>query len=246
MIFLGLPAQKSRSQVEEYLWDIRLGCPGQTGGWSRSISLPNQPAVIQSQSECPTDKTQISPLDHPRVGVVDATVKAGLWKSRGQNTDAMTPPIAPAIPTLYDRDLALWYADTLAKLKAGELHGLDLNHLIEEIESLAARDRRELKNRLKVFLAHLLKRIYVSAPEYDRGWENTIDEQREQLQDILSQSPSLHAYFDSVFNEVWQRALKQVRNDYPQVNFPNQWPFSQEPETLLTQPFWLNGPGGCL
>jgi hypothetical protein len=150
----------------------------------------------------------------------------------------MTPPIALANPTLYDRDLALWYADTLTKLKAGELHGLDLDHLIEEIESLAARDRRELKNRLKVLLVHLLKRIYTADPEYYRSWENTIDEQREQLQDILSQSPSLNAYFDSVFDEVGQRVLKQVRNDYPQVNFPDQWPFSQKPATLLTQPFW--------
>jgi hypothetical protein len=201
----------------------------------------NQPAVIHSQAECPTDKTQISTLDHP--GVVGATVKAGLWKSRGQNTDAMTPPIAPATPTLYDRDLALWYADTLIKLKAGELQGLDINHLIEEIESLAARDRRELKNRLKVLLAHLLKRIYTASPKYYRGWENTIDEQREQLQDILSQSPSLHTYFESVFDEVWQRALKQVRNDYPQINFPDQWPFSQEPEAMLTQTFWPTGLG---
>nr|WP_278003633.1 DUF29 domain-containing protein [Nodosilinea sp. TSF1-S3] len=156
----------------------------------------------------------------------------------------MTPPIAPATPTLYDRDLALWYADTLTKLKAGELHGLDIDHLIEEIESLADWDRRELKNRLKVLLAHLLKRMCVSAPEYYRGWENTIDEQREQLQDILDQSPSLETYFESVFDEVWQRALKQVRNDYPQVNFPEQWPFSQGPEPLLTQTFWLTEPGG--
>jgi hypothetical protein len=38
----------------------------------------------------------------------------------------------------------LWYADTLAKLKAGVLDQLDTGHLIEEIEGLAARDRREL------------------------------------------------------------------------------------------------------
>jgi uncharacterized damage-inducible protein DinB len=128
---------------------------------------------------------------------------------------------------LYDLDLALWYADTLAKLKARDLQTLDIDHLIEEIEGLAARDRRELKTRLKVLLAHLLKRMYVSTPNDYRGWENTVDEQQEQIQDILSQSPSLATYFDTAFEEAWQRALKQVRQDYPQVDFPEEWPLGK-------------------
>ena len=56
----------------------------------------------------------------------------------------MTVQSALSLSQLYDRDLALWYADTLAKLKAGVLDQLDTGHLIEEIEGLAARDRREL------------------------------------------------------------------------------------------------------
>lgn len=62
----------------------------------------------------------------------------------------MTAQSAISQSQLYDHDLALWYADTLTKLKAGDLEHLDLKHLIEEIEGLAARDRRELKTRLKV------------------------------------------------------------------------------------------------
>jgi hypothetical protein len=142
--------------------------------------------------------------------------------------------------TLYDRDLALWYADTLTKLKSGDLSTLDTEHLIEEIEGLAARDRRELKTRLKVLLAHIYKRMYVSQPENYRGWENTIDEQREQLQDLLTQSPSLHSHFLESFDGVEQRAIKQVRKDYPAVNFPNGWPFSREPEVLLTKDLWVD------
>lgn len=142
---------------------------------------------------------------------------------------------------LYDRDLALWYADTLTKLKSGNLQGLDTEHLIEELEGLAARDRRELKTRLKVLVAHLFKRIYVSMPNNYRGWENTIDEQREQLQDLLAQSPSLRTYFIEVFDESSQRALKQVKKDYPQTNFPINWPISRDPETILTQDFWPKG-----
>ncbi|HSM83832.1 MAG TPA: DUF29 domain-containing protein, partial [Nodosilinea sp.] len=100
------------------------------------------------------------------------------------------------------------------------------------------RDRREIKTRLKVLLAHLLKRIYVPLPENHRGWENTIDEQREQLQDLLDQSPSLKTYFETVFAESWQRALKQVQNDYPGVNVPEHWPMECTVESLLTKAFW--------
>lgn len=127
----------------------------------------------------------------------------------------MTRQSAISQTKLYDRDLALWYADTVQQLKTGELSALDIDHLVEEIESLAGRDRRELKNRLKVLLAHLLKRLYVKSPKDYRGWEITIDEQREQLQDILDQSPSLQNYFINVFDEAWQLALKRVRKDYP-------------------------------
>ncbi|NER78601.1 MAG: DUF29 domain-containing protein [Leptolyngbya sp. SIO1D8] len=140
---------------------------------------------------------------------------------------------------LDDRDLALWYDDTLTKLKARDLQNLDIETLIEEIEGLAARDRRELQTRLKVLRAHLLKRLYVPQPEDYRGWENTIDEQREQIQDILDQSPSLRPYLTSVFDTAWQRALKQVRRDYPQIHFPNQWPLNQDDDAILTEEFWI-------
>jgi hypothetical protein len=153
----------------------------------------------------------------------------------------MTPMTAqPAIAQsqLYNRDLALWYADTIAQLKAGDLASVDLEHLIEEIEGLAARDRRELKTRLKVLLAHLLKRLYVPLPDNYRGWENTIDEQREQLQDLLAQSPSLQTYSNEVFEESWQRALKQVQSDYSTVDFPVAWPLDRGLRAILTAEFW--------
>jgi len=151
----------------------------------------------------------------------------------------MTAQSALSQSQLYDRDLARWYADTLIKLRAGDLENVDIEHLIEEIEGLAARDRRELKTRLKVLLAHLLKRIYVSGPENYRGWENTIDEQREQIQDLLTQSPSLRAYFAEVFEESWQRALNQVQKNYPETDWPISWPMNRTPEAILTEEFWI-------
>jgi len=76
-----------------------------------------------------------------------------------------------ALKSLYDRDILLWVEDTVAKLKSGDFEHLDINNLIEEVESLGISQRNELSSRLLVLLEHLLKRLYVSLPDDYRGWE---------------------------------------------------------------------------
>ncbi len=140
--------------------------------------------------------------------------------------------------SLYDRDQHLWLEEAIAKLRVKDFQGLDLVHLIEELEIVAGRDRAEIESRLGVLLAHLLKRLYVQS-EYDyRGWEITIREQRRHLKIALQQSPSLKRFFVESFDRAWQDALTEVREDYPQVAFPDRWQFSQDVEILLTQRFW--------
>lgn len=139
---------------------------------------------------------------------------------------------------LYQQDLVAWYEDTVAKLKAGDFQEIDIDSLIEEIEGLAGRDRRELESRLEVLLTHLLKRLYVESPNDYRGWELTIREQRRQLQKLLKQSPSLRNYWMETFPELWANALADVQEDYPQTGFPAEWELSREINELLSQKFW--------
>jgi hypothetical protein len=56
--------------------------------------------------------------------------------------------------TLYDTDLNLWLETLISQLRAGDLQNVDLENLIEELEGLGGRDRRELKNRLTVLVEH--------------------------------------------------------------------------------------------
>lgn len=140
--------------------------------------------------------------------------------------------------TLYDQDFVAWLDDTVIKLKQQRFEQIDLESLIEEIEGLAARDRRELRNRLEVLLSHLLKRLYLNLPNDYRGWESTIREQRRQLRILLSQSPSLRNYWVEVFPTAWQAALSDTRDECSDAEFPNEWQLSSEIDVLLSEKFW--------
>jgi hypothetical protein len=148
----------------------------------------------------------------------------------------MTQPQPPK--TLYQRDLVAWCDDTVSKLRDRKFDAIDIDSLIEEIEGLAGRDRRELKHRLEVLLYHLLKRLYVESENDYRGWELTIREQRRQLQSLLEQSPSLRNVWHEVFLDTWKNALCDAQEDYPQIKFPNEWVFSTDIDALLTERFW--------
>lgn len=149
----------------------------------------------------------------------------------------MTIAIAPKA-TLYEHDLNLWVEVTIAKLKARDIGNLDVENLIEELESLAGRDKRELESRLYTLVRHLLKRIYVDMPQEFSGWQCTIREQRRQLKSLLKQSPSLKTIWINAFNEAMIDAIKDICIDYPNSQFPDAWQFSSDIDSMLKVDFW--------
>jgi len=140
--------------------------------------------------------------------------------------------------SLYQRDFLLWTLDTVHKLRSRDFNQLDLENLIEEIESLGRSEKKELKSRLLILLEHLLKRLYINSPNDYRGWEITIDEQRRQIELELEDSLSLKTIWEEAFSSAWRLALKGVRKNYPQVTFPDVWPYSQDITSILDYDFW--------
>jgi hypothetical protein len=140
--------------------------------------------------------------------------------------------------TLYDTDLNLWLETVISQLRSGDLQNVDIENLIEELEGLAGRDRREVISRLKTLIEHLLKRCYVNMPNEFRGWEVTIRTQRFELEQILEQSPSLKRYFIESFDKCFKFALQEVRDEYSQYPFPNTWQFNHDIDSILSTKFW--------
>jgi len=108
---------------------------------------------------------------------------------------------------LYDRDFAEWTAHNAKLIRQRRFDEADLEHIAEEIEDMGKRDRREVSNRLKALIAHLLK--WTAQPERrDRSWSGTIDEQRSELDEIFEQSPSLRRYAEQDMQRIYGKALK--------------------------------------
>ena len=129
--------------------------------------------------------------------------------------------------SLYDRDFAAWIERQVELLRSGQATGLDVDNLIEELEGLTRRDERALGSQLKRVMAHLLKQRY-QAERSTRSWETSIRNGREQIADILDQSPSLRRLLPGLMDKNYPRAVAQASDDtrLPMETFPDRPPFT--------------------
>ncbi|MBI3960740.1 MAG: DUF29 domain-containing protein [Chloroflexi bacterium] len=127
----------------------------------------------------------------------------------------------------YERDFYAWTQNQATLLRTHEFARLDIDNLIEEIESMGRSERRQLTSRLEVLLIHLLK--WQFQPELrGRSWELTIIEQRRRIDKLLHNNPSLRsetpellieAYDDAAFGAMRETGL-------PLATFPHTCPFA--------------------
>ncbi|MDD5321356.1 MAG: DUF29 domain-containing protein [Methylococcales bacterium] len=133
-----------------------------------------------------------------------------------------------AISSLHELDFYAWTQQQVDLIKSGNLVDVDFEHLLEEIESMGASERRELINRLAILLAHLLKWQY--QPSFrGRSWQLTIKEQRRQLHRHLKDNPSLHARLDEFIADSYIDSILLAAKEtgLDESAFPVQCPYAQ-------------------
>ncbi|MEH2372503.1 DUF29 domain-containing protein [Nostoc sp.] len=131
--------------------------------------------------------------------------------------------------SLYEQDFYLWIQTTAELLKQGRLTELDLENLIDEIETIGRSEKKALRSNLEVMLMHLLKYKY-QAEKRSGSWRATIREHRKRLRQALEESPSLKPYFDEVFGLCYDEARLLAADEtelHPAI-FPEQSPFTPE------------------
>jgi len=137
----------------------------------------------------------------------------------------------------YEEDFYAWTQEQAALLKAGRLDGVDTDHLIEELEAMGARERRELTNRLVVLLVHLLKWRY--QPERrGNSWRLTIEVQRMDVAGLLEDNPSLKSVIDACFYKAYKKAILLAAREtgFSKPTFPPMPPFTLA--EALAADFW--------
>lgn len=116
--------------------------------------------------------------------------------------------------SLYDTDVLLWSEEQARALRAAAHGGtnlpIDWENVAEEIESLGKSLARELASRISTVLIHLMKLEASPATEPRKGWAETIRQQRDEIERVLTQAPSLRRTVPGVIGEELRGARRRV------------------------------------
>jgi hypothetical protein len=140
----------------------------------------------------------------------------------------------------YEEDFYAWTMEQAQLLRSGEFSELDIENIAEELESMGRSDKREIESRLTVLLAHLLK-WQLQAGLRSRSWSGTIREQRQRIEDLLAESPSLRPLVASIRPGLYARARQRAADEtgLPESTFPAECPFTAD--QILAEDFLPEG-----
>ncbi len=138
--------------------------------------------------------------------------------------------------TTYQTDFYLWTQQQADLLRQGALSAIDVENLIEEIESMGKSDRRSIRSYLANIILHLLKWRY-QPDRRSNSWEDSIDNGREEVNWILKDSPSFKPQLITLIDEVYASARRKAGREtkLPITTFPDQCPFTVE---QITGDWW--------
>ena len=113
----------------------------------------------------------------------------------------------PDLAALYEQDLCAWAQANADLLRVGQLADIDAARIAEELEDMGKSERRSLRGHTRNLMVHLLK--WQHQPERRcTSWELSILNARNEIKDILVESPSLVAEFPDCAESVYAAARK--------------------------------------
>ena len=144
------------------------------------------------------------------------------------------------LTNLYETDFYAWTLEQSQLLQQGKWQALDIENLVEEIESLGKQQRQELRNFLGVVIGHLLKWDYQSEHR-SKSWKATIREQRKEVLRLLKDNPSLQPYLQEAIADAHEAGLAIVVRETPldYKDLPSECPYSVEQILDLSFPVGL-------
>ena len=131
-----------------------------------------------------------------------------------------------------EEDFHGWLLDQAAALRARDYEAIDWDHLAEEIEGMAAHDRRRVEKHLRKLLLHLLK--FKFEPEElhrHKSWRDSVNTAREEIEEIRAESPGIfQGKPDEFVAKAYRRARRKAidQSELPPGTFPEECPWTYE------------------
>jgi hypothetical protein len=127
----------------------------------------------------------------------------------------------------YERDFYSWTQEQARLMREGRWEAVDRSNVAEEIESLGRTEFNRLESALRVLLLHMLKWDHQPASR-SRSWALSIDTQRIEIEDVLSDNPGLKPRtFEAIargYRKARIEAAKETGLD--KDSFPDTCPYS--------------------
>jgi Domain of unknown function DUF29. len=138
----------------------------------------------------------------------------------------------------YEQDYYGWTQEQSNLMKARKVNEIDWEHLIEEVESMGLRERKELVNRLRVLLMHLLKWQYQPNYAGRSSWERTIKVQRKEIFYLMKDNPSLKPEVPASMERAYNFAIDDAESEtgISASHFPQESPWTFE--QVMDVNFW--------
>lgn len=144
-----------------------------------------------------------------------------------------------SVGTAYADDFYTWTQEQGARLRSGDLSGLDRANLAEEIESLGKSQFSSLVSALRVVLLHMLKFEYQPGRR-TRSWTISIATHRIHVAEELSESPGLKGRLTEAIGKAYRVArLEAAKETRLAVNrFPETCPYTYQ--DIMDRPFAID------
>jgi translation initiation factor 2B subunit (eIF-2B alpha/beta/delta family) len=123
--------------------------------------------------------------------------------------------------TLYEEDFAAWLDAQATALREARFADLDLDNLIEEVESIRRAEVRSAQHHARVVVAQLLQLAHSTLGDPRRSWKSTAMAHRHQLEMILT--PTLRHELEARLEEVHRCGRRLAATVLETEGTPPEW-----------------------
>jgi hypothetical protein len=132
---------------------------------------------------------------------------------------------------LYHTDIHLWFMENAKLLKQNKFDLVDINHVVEELESMGRSECDKLEILFTILFLHLLKLKYQSFYEVGiRSWILSVKEHRRRIERHLAKNPSLKGHMKDIIQAAYEDARFEAAREtgLKEEVFPKKMPFTVE------------------